>query len=340
MRNRINIKELQLSDLENDLRMKNFPLYHSKQIFSWIWQKNITDFSLMSDLPLKLRSYLAETYYFSAVQKKTFVKSKDGSIKYLLELPDKKNIECVFIPENKRKTVCLSSQAGCALGCRFCATAGLGFQRNLKAYEIIDQVRLIQTDLGLKVSNIVFMGMGEPLLNYDELIKAILHLSGKFGINISQRKITISTVGILDGIKKLLSSNLNVNLALSINFADQKLRRQMMPAAKANPLVDVLKLISRYSHKKRMVSGEYILFSGLNDSKEDARDLLNLLKNTSIKINLIPFNPCPDLEFKRPSPERVLAFYKILSKSKHEVTIRKSRGKDIYAGCGQLARVY
>jgi len=311
--------------------------YRGQQIFKWIWQRDAKDFSSMSNISKELRKSLSEKFIISGlkIEKKLF--SKDGTRKYLLKLENNKYIEAVFIPEGKRKTVCVSTQIGCPLNCKFCATALLGFKGNLKAYEIADEVRIIQDDLGEKITNIVFMGMGEPLLNIKGISPAIEIISSSLGLCISQRHTTISTVGLIDGIEYLLKSPLKVKLAVSLNFPDEKMRQEMIPVAKENPLTEILKLAKEYSLKKNMVTFEYVIIDNLNDYVKDAQRLLKLLRGIRAKINLIPYNPHPLLTYKRPPIERIERFYQYLLTSHHTITLRKSRGQEILAGCGQLA---
>lgn len=310
--------------------------YRANQLFQWLWQKNAQDFSVMTNISKTLRIQFTREFTVRGLNIEKVLKTKDGVSKYILQTIDKNRIETVFIPEQKRRTLCVSTQIGCPYNCRFCATGLMGFIRNLKAYEIADQIRIVQQDTGEKITNIVFMGMGEPLANLKQVIDAVDITSSSIGLSISQRHTTISTVGINRGIKKLIRSPLKVKLAISLNFADERLRQKMMPAARNNPLQELIHLARMYSQKKSMVTFEYVLIDHLNDELEHARQLLKLLKGVRSKINLIVYNPHPNLPFKKPSMKKVMKFYDFLMNSEHTLTLRRSRGSRIRAGCGQL----
>jgi len=310
--------------------------YHGEQIFQWIWQKNAEDFSVMTNISKEFRESLALKFLISGLKIEEILSATDGSKKYRLNTEDKKMIETVFIPEAKRNTVCVSTQVGCPLNCKFCATALMGFKRNLKAYEIADEICIVQKNTNKKTTNIVFMGMGEPLLNLKEVTDAIEITSSSIGLSISQRHTTISTVGLIQGIRTLLMSPLKVKLAISLNFPDEEMRKDMIPITRENPLSELLKCAKEYSLRKNMVTFEYVLIDKINDTIKDARRLIGLLKGIPSKINLIPYNPCPALPYKCPSRKRMVRFYDYLLTSHHTVTLRKSRGQEIQAGCGQL----
>lgn len=310
--------------------------YRANQLFQWLWQKNAQDFSVMTNISKTLRIQFTREFTVRGLNIEKVLKTKDGVSKYILQTIDKNRIETVFIPEQKRRTLCVSTQIGCPYNCRFCATGLMGFIRNLKAYEIADQIRIVQQDTGEKITNIVFMGMGEPLANLKQVIDAVDITSSSIGLSISQRHTTISTVGINRGIKKLIRSPLKVKLAISLNFTDERLRQKMMPAARNNPLQELIHLARMYSQKKSMVTFEYVLIDHLNDELEHARQLLKLLKGVRSKINLIVYNPHPNLPFKKPSMKKVMKFYDFLMNSEHTLTLRRSRGSRIRAGCGQL----
>ena len=226
---------------------------------------------------------------------------------------------------------------GCPLGCKFCATALLGFQRNLLAYEIADQVRSIQEAVGEKCTNVVFMGMGEPFLNMDEIFKTLDIMSSSIGLAIGRRHTTISTAGLIQGMELLLKSPYRVKLAISLNFVDEEKRKEFMPVARSNPLGELLRVAKAYSEEKEMVTFEYVMLKDINDGLRDAKNLRQLLSGLRAKINLIPFNEHPMLRYKRPTTRRLNDFYNYLLDSRHTVVIRKSRGQKILAGCGQLA---
>ncbi len=335
-----NIKEYSLQELESICKDMNLESYRGRQIFQWLWQKGVNYFNEMTNLSLDLRRLLAKNFTIEDIKLVKNLKASDGAEKYLWELSDKNLIESVFIPEPPRRTVCISTQVGCPLGCLFCATGLLGLKRNLKGFEIASQIQLVQKSIKDKLTNIVFMGMGEPLLNIANVFTALEIITSSIGLGISQRHITISTAGIIEGIDKLLNSKWKVKLAISLNFADQSMRENYMPVAKKNPLKEILKLARLYSAKKELVTFEYVLIKNLNDSQKDAHQLLKLLKGIPSKINLIPYNPYPELFFETPSPDTVTKFQEILFDSDHPVTLRKSKGKEIFAGCGQLASAF
>lgn len=334
---RRNIKRLRLEPLRELMVTLGQNPFRAEQIFQWIWQKNATDFAEMTNISKAFRNSLSRTFTIQGLQEHTVKTAHDGSQKYLFKTSDSKYVESVFIPEGKRKTVCVSTQIGCPVQCAFCATGRMKFSRNLKAHEIADQARIVQHHTNTKVTNVVFMGMGEPLLNLQETLGAIEINSSPIGLSISQRHTTVSTVGILQGMNALLNAPLKAKLAISLNFADEHMRNEMIPVAKKNPLKDVLQIAKEYSRTKSMVTFEYVMIKDLNDRLRDARLLVSLLKGIPAKINLIPYNEHPLLPYKRPSDERIKTFYDFLLTAPQTVTLRKSRGQEIQAGCGQLA---
>jgi len=334
---RDNIKSYSLGVMTDRMMNRDVEQYRAEQIFKWIWQKNAKDFSVMTNLSKEFRSELSQEFIIAGVNTENLLMAQDGSRKYSLKTEDDETIEAVFIPEGKRKTVCVSTQIGCPLGCQFCATGLMGLKRNLKAYEIADEIRIIQEDIGDKVTNIVFMGMGEPLLNLKEVMGAIEIIRSPMALSVSQRHTTISTIGLISGLEKLLASSLKAKLAISLNFADEEMRNEMMPATRKNPLRQIIGLAREYSLKKNMVTFEYVLIDKINDRIVDARQLLRLLRGIPSKINLIPYNPHPLLPFKRPSDKKIQCFYDHLLTSPHTITLRKSKGLEILAACGQLA---
>jgi 23S rRNA (adenine2503-C2)-methyltransferase len=332
-----NLKTYSLESLKQTMVELGKEPYRGEQLFKWIWQKNAKDFSLMTNISKDFRQTLMQIFSMSGLKEKDVLLATDKCMKFVLQTEDDENIEAVFIPEARRKTVCISSQIGCPLNCKFCATGLMNFKRNLKAYEIANQIQIVQNNYPKKISNVVFMGMGEPLLNLEEIIGAIKIISSPIGLSISQRHTTISTVGLINGIQSLLHSPLKVKLAISLNFPDEKLRQEMMPVTKENPLKELLKCAKEYSFKKNMVTFEYVIIDNLNDRVKDAKILLKLLKGIPSKINIIPYNPYPLLPYKRPPDRKIERFYEYLLSSPHTITLRKSRGQDILAGCGQLA---
>lgn len=316
---------------------RGFDAYRAEQIFKWIWQQNVQSFSTMTNISKELRERLARDYHLSGLEIAGTLCDGSKAEKYLFLLEDGNHVESVFMREGRRRTICVSSQVGCPLGCRFCATALLGFKRNLFAYEIADQVRSIQETVGEKCTNVVFMGMGEPFLNTQEVFRALDILSSPIGLAVSRRHTTVSTAGIIEGMARLLESSFRVKLAISLNFADEAQRKEFMPIARNNPLRDLLRIAKAYSMKKEMVTFEYVMIKDVNDRKRDAKNLVRMLKGIPSKINLIPLNEYPGLRFNRPGEVIIKAFHEELLKSKHTVVIRKSHGQKILAGCGQLA---
>ncbi|MEO0098619.1 MAG: 23S rRNA (adenine(2503)-C(2))-methyltransferase RlmN [candidate division WOR-3 bacterium] len=331
------IKSFTYENLLVKVREWGFKDYTAKQIFSWLWQKGIEDFSQMTDIAKEKREFLKANFQIKVLEREKVLTSRDGTKKFLLSLLDRNKIEAVFIPEDKRRTVCVSTQVGCPLGCHFCLTARLGFKRNLKFYEILDQVQKIRKDFG-QITNVVFMGMGEPFLNFEEVMKAVGILSSDFGFKIGQRHITISTAGILEGIYRLAESAWNVKLAISLNSPKDEVRSFLMPINQKYPIGELIKSLRYYVKKKRRrITIEYVLIKGLNDQEGDALLLGKILRGLPSKINLIPFNPFPGSDFSPPSEKEVENFASLLSLHyPYLITIRKSRGRDILAGCGQL----
>ncbi len=337
---KIDIKSCTLSELEKTL---NLPKFRSKQIFHWLHQKHVTSFNEMTNISFELRNELENRFYIYTPKIKKTIKSKDGTIKYLLELEDCEHIECVVLRDRKgRQSVCVSSQVGCALGCHFCATAKMGFTRNLSVSEILSQVYLIAAQNckphnHKTINNIVFMGMGEPFLNYDNVLKAIKILNFSEGINIGARKITISTCGFVDGIRKLAEEEIQVRLAVSLNAAVDKIRSLLMPINNTYPLRKLREAILFYQKKTgRRVTLEYILLDCVNDYLEDLESLADFCRGLNVNVNLVPYNFLKGT-FKGSPKKIVEVFINELSKRGIEVVERISRGGDIEAGCGQLA---
>lgn len=332
-----NIKRFSIAEMEQEISGLGIESYRARQIFQWLWSKNAPEFEAMTNLAKDFRRLLEARFSIAGPRITEKFKDRDGTQKFLFQLEDGEPIEAVYIPEGRRKTVCVSTQAGCPLGCKFCATALIGFKRNLAAHEIAGQVQAIAAETGVKATNVVFMGMGEPLLNIPAVEGAVAILSAADGLGISQRRITVSTVGLLAGIRHLLRSPLKIKLAISLNFADPKQREEMMPATRKNPLPELLALAREYSRARHMITFEYVMIADHNDRIADAGRLVNALKGIPAKINLIPYNPHPRLPYKTPASLRQEKFYEFLLLSKHTVTLRKSHGREILAACGQLA---
>ncbi|MBU1053260.1 MAG: 23S rRNA (adenine(2503)-C(2))-methyltransferase RlmN [Proteobacteria bacterium] len=335
-----NIIELSKEELIFWLNEMGIEAYRANQIFAWIYIKQVDAFEDMTDIRLDLRNLFSNHFTISRLNQKKIEISRDGSKKYLFGLADGNYIESVLIPEKNHYTLCISSQVGCAQGCRFCLTASGGFIRNLTKAEIVSQVRDIQNDVAgekLPLSNIVFMGMGEPLANYKNIVKAIDSISSKdTGLGFAKRKITVSTAGLIPFLKDL-GKDTGVNLAVSLNAADNETRDILMPINRKYPIEELIKACSEYDLKPRnRITVEYILIKDVNDSPADAKRLAQLLRSVKSKINLIPFNEYEASEFKRPEAAVIKIFREILVNNDYTVIIRHSKGQDISAACGQL----
>lgn len=338
-----NITELSIKELEDKLRGVGAQGYHAKQIFSWIYNKATLDFAQMSDLPVGLRSRLKEDFYITSLKIVKRLKSNDGTQKLLFKLKDGNFIESVIIPAKERITGCVSTQVGCKFACKFCASGLGGFKRNLTFSEIIDEVlQLKRESLPDKLTHLVFMGTGEPLDNYDELIKAVRIINSHQGLNIGARRITISTSGVIPGIQKLATEDLQIELSISLHAADDKLRTELMPVNKKYPLKELIKTCKEYSAKtNRQITFEYILIKGVNASLENAQDLGRLLSGWKLaKVNLIPSNSIAGFKAEPPDRAGIFLFKDHLVKCGINVTMRKERGQDIQAACGQLRLKY
>ncbi|MEO0020365.1 MAG: 23S rRNA (adenine(2503)-C(2))-methyltransferase RlmN [candidate division WOR-3 bacterium] len=312
--------------------------YRPVQIFQWLYQKDADSFDQMTNLSKQFRAELAERFYISRLEPVRTIKSEDRTTKCTFTLQDGNLIESVLIFDQNRRTICLSTQAGCSLACRFCATGRIGFKRNLKWFEIVEQAQALIRTTNVKPTNIVLMGMGEPLLNLDEVLKAVKVINSNYGLRIGARRITISTAGIPEGILQIAQFPLQVRLAISLNATDDKTRSELMPVNKRYPLKTLLNAAREYVKiTRRRLTFEYVLIQGVNNLPLDAQRLTKLLKNIPCKINLIPFNPFPGTKFQPPSEDDVKRFAQTLYPHLPAVTIRKSKGGSIQAGCGQLA---
>jgi 23S rRNA (adenine2503-C2)-methyltransferase len=324
------------------------PAFRGRQIMSWLYRPGITEFSQMTDLAKEFRATLTEHARISMFNNPLIQRSSDGCVKFAFTLDDGKIIESVLIPEPDRNTLCVSAQVGCAMNCSFCLTATMGFIRNLTPSEIVNQVcavgeflraelkgKLIGPD---RVTNLVFMGMGEPLNNLENLIKSISILTEQRGLDMTNRRITVSTCGIANKMMQL-GEQTDVNLAISLHAVDDKTRDSLMPVNNKFSLEKLLQACRDYPMAKRKrIMFEYILLKGVNDSDEEAHELARILHGIPCKINLLPYNESPGLPFKSPSRNRVYAFQKIVRDAGYSVFIRTSRGEDISAACGQLAK--
>lgn len=335
-----------LDELLSFCRKEAVEPFRARQLFEWVYQKKVLDFEKMSSLKKELRAKLKAEFLLPNLQLKKVLTSKDEeTVKFLFELKDKSLIESVLIKSFDRRTVCISSQVGCKGGCLFCASGKNGFFRNLKTFEIIEQVLLIEDYLKENISNVVFMGMGEPLDNFDNVVKAIHILNHPLGMNISQRKISVSTVGLIEKIKLLLQKKLKVNLVLSLHAPNQETREKLIPFARANPFDELLHTVFEYAKKtSRDITFEYVLLENINDTQQAAFDLIKKLAGfRHFSINLICYNPlcspavAGDVPLKKPHAFRILAFKQMLVKNGIAATQRYAKGADIAAACGQLA---
>ena len=334
------IKDFNERELIDLCESFDFPKFHGSQIYKWLFQKKCNTINEMTNIPQKLKEKLSANYKINCLKIFKQNKSKiDNTTKFLLETHDKKYIEAVSMIDNNRHTVCISSQIGCNVDCDFCATGKMGITRNLSSGEITEQLLIVNKHINRKITNVVFMGMGEPFLNYNNVINAANNFSDPKGFNLSTKKITISTAGILPQIKKFISEEQKFKLAISLNASNDISRNRIMPINKKWNISSILNEIKKYKFSKhRIVMFEYVLLAGLNDRDEDALELSKLLKNITCKINLIPFNEIYG-KYKRPSLKSINSFAKILheNKGQYRVFVRWSKGEDIDAACGQLA---
>ena len=335
------LKNLTQEQLVRFVESLGHPAFRGRQILAWIYKPGITDFTQMTDLAKEFRATLAESATMSRFDDSMVECSRDGAVKFAFRLDDGQIIESVLIPEEDRNTLCVSSQVGCAMGCGFCLTGAMGFRRNLTTAEIVNQVCAVRDwtlahDKG-PLTNIVFMGMGEPLANFDHLLDALSIFTEQRGLDFSNRRITVSTCGLVPQMQ-LLGDRTDVNLAVSLHAADDVTRTSLMPINKRYPLAELIEACRTYRQKRRKrIMFEYTLLDGINDSDADAEKLADLLREVPCKINLLAVNPAGNGAFKSPSAARLLRFQKILRDRDYTVFIRQSRGEDISAACGQLA---
>jgi 23S rRNA (adenine2503-C2)-methyltransferase len=337
------IKELTLRELEDILGDWKYPKFHAQQIFSWIYQKPIREFAQMSDLPLDLRKRLKENFYLFGFRLLKKLKSKDKTEKFLFVLKDDNLIEAVTIPTQKRITGCISTQVGCKFKCSFCASGLLGFKRNLTSGEMLEEILWLKNESShKKLTHLVFMGIGEPLDNYDNVIKAIRIINSPLGLNIGARRITISTCGIISGIKRLSQENLQIELSISLHAADDAIRSRIMPVNKVYPLRNLLEACRGYIKKtNRQITFEYLLIKGINSDLPNAQKLVTILADLKLcKVNLIPANTIKECRLEPPERREILQFREYLLKQGLNVTLRRARGEDIAAACGQLRLRY
>jgi 23S rRNA (adenine2503-C2)-methyltransferase len=333
------IKGMDSREMEAWVLSLGMEAYRARQIRQWVFKRPACSFEEMTNLPKPVRERLKEETNLSPLKKVKHLRSRDGTEKYLFRLPDGLSIESVLIPERDHYTVCVSSQAGCAMGCRFCLTAAQGLKRNLMPSEIVDQVIQIKQSMKEpdRMTNIVLMGMGEPLANYDAVLKAMKILVSENGANFSHRKVTLSTCGLVPQMRKL-GQDITINLAISLNAADDATRSFLMPVNRKYPLKDLIRACKDFPlPNRRMLTFEYILIEGVNDRNADAVKLCKLLFGLRAKINLIPLNSHSGSKMCPPPMDRTLQFQEILINDNFTAIIRKSKGTDILAACGQLS---
>lgn len=330
------IKNYTLEELKKYLKEKGLPLYSAAQVFSWLYLKRVEDFSLMTDISKETKDFLSQHFCFSRLKTAKREVSSDKTEKFLFELGDGAAIESVFIPEDDRATLCLSSQVGCKYNCKFCKSGSRGLKRNLTAGEIVNQYLEVSALIKTKITNIVFMGIGEPLDNFSNVINAIKIFSEHKGLDFSVRRISISTCGVIPQIKELSSLELGVKLSISLHSADNLIRSKIMPVNNKYPLVELMNILKSFSKSQKYpITFEYALFGGLNTDKTCAHKLIKLLRPIDCKVNLIPYNATQGI-FKEPSRAEIEDFCGELRKAGIFFTLRKSRGQDIDAACGQL----
>lgn len=366
-----NIKDISLDKWPETFKSLGLKPYAHKQIFQWLFKKGVTSFDEMTNLSKADRAILEENFYLNSLKLLETLEDKDGTKKFLFELEDGERIETVSIPmEGERTTLCISSQVGCALGCQFCRTAGMGFIRNLSQAEIVDQVLAVISPViarsettkqspvnssltgdcfvataprndnakSTAITNIVFMGMGEPLHNYENVKRAIQILADEDGPFFARRRITLSTAGVVPGIREMTKDKLGVKLAVSLNATTDEMRREIMPVAKNYSIDDIIEACREYAPpgSRWRTTFEYVLIEEINDSLDDAKRLVKLLSRLPSKVNLIPYNPFPGSTLKKPKQEVLKNFYNYLYKKGIQVNMRQSKGADILAACGQL----
>ena len=342
---KIDIKSRLFNELQDELREQGEPSYRVGQIMGWLYAKRVESFEKMTDLPHQLRTRLAKLFAFDRLDMVRVLGSRDTTRKYLFRLADGNLIESVLIPaspalygnKSDRRTICISTQVGCAYGCKFCASGLEGFSRNLRPNEILDQIIAVERESGEKIDNIVFMGMGEPLANLQNVMRAIQIINAPWGLGIGARHITVSTSGLAPQIKKLAEESLQIRLAVSLHGATDKVRDLIMPINRRYNIETLLSACDYYAaRKKQRLTFEYILIAGVNDSDEQARFLSRHAYRLSAKVNLIPYNLVEGLQWSRPSRNRQEKFLSILREQGVAATLRREKGHDINAACGQL----
>jgi 23S rRNA (adenine2503-C2)-methyltransferase len=335
----VDLANLELGEIEALFVARGWAKFHARQVYRWIWKRGVSDFGQMTNLAKNLREMLAADFVVATPEVEKRELSADGTQKFVLRLADGKRIETVFIPDTPSQTFCISTQVGCAMGCAFCLTGKMGLVRHLTAGEIAGQVRVAAKAVGLLDApfNIVLMGMGEPLHNYDQTMKALRIWHDEQGLAIGPRRVTLSTVGLVPMLDRLAQEPLMPNLAISLHAATEAQRAAIVPPAKKYSLEDILKAARRFPLAKRSrITFEYVLLAGVNDSIADAQRLAKLLTGLKAKVNIIPLNAAAGIPFERPSDDAIDSFAKTLADRQILVSVRKSRGRDIRAACGQL----
>ncbi len=334
------IKSMNLNELKDFLVLEGCPSFRAVQIYKWLHQKNVCDFSEMSDIPLSLREKLEQKCFINNVKiKKRLVSAIDGTVKYLYEMADGECVEGALMQYKRGKSLCISTQAGCRMGCKFCASTLGGLSRNLTAAEMLDEVYSAQLDCGEKIASLVLMGSGEPLDNFDNVMKFLEILSSENGQNLSLRHVSLSTCGLVDKIKDLMKLKLQLTLSISLHAYNDNTRKEIMPIAQKWSIKELMQACKEYfEYTGRRISFEYSLIDGVNDSAEDAGELAKLLKNSKGHVNLIPLNAVKEREYKRGSQNKIKTFQNILLKNGINATVRRELGSDINAACGQLRR--
>ena len=333
------LTELEPDGLAEALAALGAKPFHARQIYAWIYKRGVADFAGMTDLSTDLRAALDRAYAIPTPAVDARNESVDGVVKFLLRFGDGRAVESVFIPDTPARTFCVSTQVGCAMRCGFCLTGRMGLLRNLTAGEIAAQVRVMAHDLGLADQrfNVVLMGMGEPLHNYDETMKALRMLAADCGLAVNPRRVTLSTVGVLPALERLAQEPLMPNLAVSLHAATEELRDRLVPVSRKYGLTDLIAACRRFPTPRReRITFEYVLLRDVNDGVADARRLARLLRGLRSKVNLIPLNEAPGIPYRRPPDERVDRFARTLAEHRVVVSVRKSRGRDVRAACGQL----
>jgi 23S rRNA (adenine2503-C2)-methyltransferase len=335
----LDLIEQEREALESALAELGYPRFHAGQIFRWIYRRGVTNAEDMTDLPRELRAVLAARFQLTTPTLVQRERSIDGTEKFVLRLADGRTIESVFIPDTPAMTFCISTQVGCAMACSFCLTGKMGLVRNLTAGEIVGQVRVLVDALAMRDTafNIVLMGMGEPLHNYDETMKALRILADGQGFNLPPRRVTLSTVGLLPALERLANEEVMPNLAISLHAPTDAQRGALVPINRKYGVAEIIAACKRFPLKKRSrITFEYVLLAGVNDSADDARRLARLLVGMKAKVNVIPLNAAAGIPYERPSDEAIDRFARTLAEHGITVSVRKSRGRDIRAACGQL----